>query len=148
MQNPLSFVSDSPPLLMISVYQDGWPLPTDLSTEAAEVQGSLYERCLFIVHCKENPIYVFPEKKPRGLSSNFHIHVSVSNLYIPIIGLPIFSRIGRPIAGIYKSLTETWIRNWERGGAVLFLVIFVSNFRYSVFAVCIVQRPSKTYFNV
>jgi hypothetical protein len=52
-------------------------------------------------------IYVFPEKEFRGSSPNFHIHVSVSDLYIPI-GLPLScSRIGRPIAGIYKSLTET-----------------------------------------
>ncbi len=27
-------------------------------------------------------IYVFSEKKLRGLSPNFHIHVSVSDLYI------------------------------------------------------------------
>jgi hypothetical protein len=32
------------------------------------------------VHGKENPIYVL-----RSLSPNFHIHVSVSNLYIPRI---------------------------------------------------------------
>ncbi len=31
-------------------------------------------------HCKENPIYVFPEKKLRGLSPNFHIHISESDL--------------------------------------------------------------------
>jgi hypothetical protein len=31
--------------------------------------------------CKENPIYFFPEKKLRGLSPNFHIHVSVSDLH-------------------------------------------------------------------
>jgi hypothetical protein len=29
-----------------------------------------------------------------------------------------------------------YIRNWERGHAVSFLGISVSNFRYSVFAVC------------
>jgi hypothetical protein len=29
------------------------------------------------------------KKKLRGLSPNFHIHVSVSDLYIPPIGLPI-----------------------------------------------------------
>jgi hypothetical protein len=44
------------------------------------------------------PIYVFPEMKPSGLaisrkqnynvpSPNFHIHVSVNDLYIPRIGL-------------------------------------------------------------
>ncbi len=45
------------------------------------------------------------------------------------------SRIGRPIRGIYKWLTETWCRNWNCGRAVPFLGIFVSNFRYCVFAV-------------
>jgi hypothetical protein len=30
-----------------------------------------------------------PEKEVRSLSRNFHIHVSVSDLYIPTIGLPI-----------------------------------------------------------
>ncbi len=34
-------------------------------------------------HCNENPIYVFQEKELRGLSPHFHIHVSVSDLYIP-----------------------------------------------------------------
>ena len=53
------------------------------------------------MHCKENPIYVLPEKKLRGLSPNFHIHVSVSVLYSPRIGLHISSsRIGIPIVGI------------------------------------------------
>ncbi len=42
------------------------------------------------MHCNENPIYLFPEKQLRGLSSNFHIHVSVSYLYIPRIGPHIF----------------------------------------------------------
>ncbi len=32
---------------------------------------------------------IFPEKELRGLSPNFHIHESVSDLYIPTIGLPI-----------------------------------------------------------
>ncbi len=59
-------------------------------------------------HFNENSIYVFPEKELRGLSPNFHIHVSVSDLYIPRISPHIScSRIGRPIVGIYKSLTDT-----------------------------------------
>jgi hypothetical protein len=37
-------------------------------------------------HCNENLVYVFPEKELRGLSSNFHIHVSVSDLYITMVG--------------------------------------------------------------
>ncbi len=36
-----------------------------------------------IMHYKEIWIYVFPEKELRGLSPNFHIQMSVSDLYIP-----------------------------------------------------------------
>jgi hypothetical protein len=36
----------------------------------------------------ENLKQIFPEKEYRGLSPNFHIHVSVSELYIPTTGLP------------------------------------------------------------
>jgi hypothetical protein len=34
-------------------------------------------------HYNENPIYVFLFWELRGLSPNFHIHVSMSDLYIP-----------------------------------------------------------------
>ncbi len=51
---------------------------------------------------------IFPEKVCRGLSPNFPIHASVSDLYIPTIGLPILlEEIRRPILGLYKSLTDT-----------------------------------------
>ncbi len=52
---------------------------------------------------------IFPEKEYRGLSPNFHIHVSVSDLYIPTIGgLPILlEEICGPILGLYKLLTDT-----------------------------------------
>jgi hypothetical protein len=40
------------------------------------------------LRCKENPIYVFSEIKLRGLVPNFPIHVSVSDLYIPMMGPP------------------------------------------------------------
>ncbi len=57
---------------------------------------------------------VFPEKEYRGLSPNFHIHASVSNLYIPTIGLPVMlEEICRPILRLYKSLTDTWM--WKLG---------------------------------
>ncbi len=51
------------------------------------------EHCLSdqcALHGKEIWINVFPEKELRGLSPNFHIHVSVSDLYIPRFGPPIF----------------------------------------------------------
>jgi hypothetical protein len=51
---------------------------------------------------------IFPKKEYRGLSPNFYIHASVSYFYIPTIGLPILlEEIGRPILGLYKSLTDT-----------------------------------------
>ncbi len=54
------------------------------------------------LHCNENPIYVFLFWKLRGLSPNFHIHVSLIDLYIPRIGPHISCRrIGR--AGIFKK---------------------------------------------
>jgi hypothetical protein len=65
------------------------------------------------VHCKDKVpkfrnIYIFPEKEYRGLGPNFHIHASVSDLYIPTIGLPILlEEICKPILGLYKSLTDT-----------------------------------------
>ncbi len=47
-------------------------------------------------------------------SPNFHIHVSVSDLYIPTIDLPILlHEICGPILRIYKSLTDTEI--WKLG---------------------------------
>jgi hypothetical protein len=58
-------------------------------------------------HCKGNSIYVLLFWERRGLSPNFNIHVSESDLYSPRIGLHISSsRIGRPIVGLYKSLTD------------------------------------------
>jgi hypothetical protein len=36
----------------------------------------------------ENLKQIIPEEEYRGLSPNFHIHVSVSELYIPTMGLP------------------------------------------------------------
>ncbi len=46
-----------------------------------------------MTHCNE--IYVFPEKELRGLSPYFHIHVSVSDLYIRRIGPHIFLQQNR-----------------------------------------------------
>ncbi len=44
--------------------------------------------------------------------------------------------IGRPIVGTYKALQIHKRMNWEWGRAVSFISgVFVSNFRYSVFAV-------------
>jgi hypothetical protein len=56
----------------------------------------------------ENLKQIFPEKELRGHIPNFHIHLSVSDLFIPKIDLPILlQEICGPILGISKSLTET-----------------------------------------
>jgi hypothetical protein len=48
----------------------------------------------------ENSKQIFPEKELRGHSPNFHIHVSVSDLYTPTIDLPILlQEICGPIPG-------------------------------------------------
>jgi hypothetical protein len=62
-------------------------------------------RCVAALRCKEDPIYVFPVMKLRGLNPNFHINVSVSSvLYIPMIG----QQNRRSDRGNkYKSLTDT-----------------------------------------
>jgi hypothetical protein len=62
-----------------------------------------------IQHCNGNSVYIFLFWELRGLSLNFHIHVSVSDdLYIPMIDPHISSsRKGRPIVGIYNPLTNT-----------------------------------------
>ncbi len=62
----------------------------------------------------ENSKQMFPEKEYRGFSPNFHINVSVSELYIPTMGLLfLLEEICGPILGIYKSLTDTWM--WKLG---------------------------------
>jgi hypothetical protein len=40
-------------------------------------------------HNTENSKQIFPEKLLHGFSPNFYIHMSVSDLYIPTIALPI-----------------------------------------------------------
>jgi hypothetical protein len=39
-----------------------------------------------MIHCKQDPIYVFPEMKLRGLVPSFQIRVFASDLYIPTTG--------------------------------------------------------------
>jgi hypothetical protein len=56
----------------------------------------------------ENSKQIFPEKYLRGHSPNFHILVSVSDLYIPTINLPILLQEICGPGNIYnKLLTDT-----------------------------------------
>jgi len=62
----------------------------------------------------ENLKQIFLEKEYRCLSPNFHIHMSVSELYIPTMGLPVLlEEIVKLVLGIYKSLKDTWM--WKLG---------------------------------
>ncbi len=61
-------------------------------------------------HITENSKQIFPEKEFHGYSPNSYIHVSVSYLYIYLIGLPILLKdntVGGPNVGINRSLTDT-----------------------------------------
>ncbi len=72
------------------------PIPLPLTTVQILFSEKLFLICIaFRVlfnssHCTKNPIYVCPEIKLRGLVPNSYIHVSVSDLYIHRIGLPIW----------------------------------------------------------
>ncbi len=81
--------------------------------------SSCGEPSLFPLHCKEKMPKIwnkYSQKRNtyRGLSPNFHFDVSVSELYIPTMGLPLLlEEICRLILGIYKSLKDTWM--WKLG---------------------------------
>ncbi len=65
-------------------------------------------KCIYLT-LHENLSYVFLFWELHCLSANFHIYVSVSDLYMPRIGLHSCSRIDRPILEIH--IYEC--RNWE-----------------------------------
>ncbi len=83
----------------------------------------------------------------RGLSPNFHIHVSVSDLYIPRIGPHISSsRKGRPIAGIHNSLTDT--RMWKLGLRPRYSFSGNICFKFSAFCLCSAVEYSSTHLGL
>ncbi len=95
---------------------------------------------LYVIRTAKKFRFMYSQKmKLYGLSPNFHIHVSVSDLYIPTVHLFSCSRIG--ISWVYKNNSQKHeCRNWDYGRAVLQLGIFVSNFRLCVFAVLIIEE--------
>ncbi len=70
-----------------------------------------------VTHCNKNPIYVLLFRELRGLSPSFHIHVYVSDLYNPRIGLHI------SCSRIYRSIVDSQTHecgNWDCGRAIPF----------------------------
>ncbi len=63
----------------------------------------------------DNTKQIFLGKELRGYSPSSYIHVSLSYLYIPLIGLPFLlqENIGGSNMGICRSLTHTWM--WKLG---------------------------------
>ncbi len=74
---------------------DPWALLQAFKLQVSKIVISFAAQVSF-THCKEIWNYVFPEKELRGLSPNFHIHVSVSDLYFPAVGPPVFLQQNRP----------------------------------------------------
>ncbi len=91
-------------------------LPSPLSqTYQKEAVFSLCSIFCDIYCCNENPIYVFLFWELRGLSTNFHIHVSVSDLHISRIGPHIFLQQNKQTdPGNIRNLSQIYeCRNWE-----------------------------------
>ncbi len=82
-------------------------------------------------------MYSFSRNLP-GLSPNFRIQVSVSDLYIPRI--PAVEQADQSWEYINR-LKKNKCGNWDCGPAIPFLGIFDSNFPYWFFAECF--RPSR-----
>ncbi len=74
---------------------------------------------------------LFPKQNYNVLSSNFHIHVSLSDLYIHRIGPPILLQPNRQTnpENIWIAHRYMSVGYWERGCAVSSLRIHKSDFR-------------------
>jgi hypothetical protein len=69
----------------------GWGWEEGFSLQFLKILNSCRYKALAALqrHNTEHLKQIFQEKELRGLSPNCHIHLFVSNLYIPTTGLPI-----------------------------------------------------------
>jgi hypothetical protein len=96
------------------------PCDRRLASHLATQHSELYQKSYLFIPRNET---VWPR-------SHFHIHVSVSDLYIPKIGLPILQADWS-----WEYINRSQIlecRNWERGRAISFLGIHKTDFWSSV----------------
>jgi len=79
---------------------------------------------------------MYSQKRNCAASVPISAFMCLWAVYIPRqVQLLSCSRLGRPIMGIYKRSQKHECRNCDWGRAIPFLGIFVSNFRYCIFAV-------------
>jgi hypothetical protein len=73
---------------------------TAFTTWGGGGDGGRFQKGVLQRTSTENTKQIFPAKELCGHSPNFHIHVSVMDLYIPRIDLPILQEICGPILEI------------------------------------------------
>jgi hypothetical protein len=79
-----------------------------LSNHSLSEKSNKYHNTLQKIQYRKFETKILRKGIARSCSPNFHIHVSVSHLYIPTIDLSILlQEICGPILGIYKLLTDT-----------------------------------------
>jgi hypothetical protein len=83
-------------------------LNTSIRNQLSEQSERMHRAFTSFYTATKIPIMYSQKRNSAASVLIIHIHVSVSDLYIPRIGPPIScSRIGRPIVGLHKSLTDT-----------------------------------------
>jgi hypothetical protein len=99
----------TPPPPFRSIYCTKSPSDVAKKGKATLMKASYLSRAAALQRTNtENLIQIFSEKELSSHSPNFHIHVSVSDLYMPIVDLPILRQENCGlILGINKSLTDT-----------------------------------------
>ncbi len=72
-------------------------------------------KCLVSIYVFPEMNLLFPKKNYNVLSPSSYTHISVRDLYISRIGLPILlqGNVWTDPGNIYKSLTDTWM--WKMG---------------------------------
>ncbi len=107
-------------------------------TKAYSVLGILW---LWMVYTAKAITIIYSFLGKARPQPQFHIHVSVSNLYIARIGPHISSsRKGRPIVRIYNFLTDTWM--WKLGLRPRYSFSRNICFKFSAFCLCSVSSDS------
>jgi hypothetical protein len=104
---------------------------------------------VYTVHCRENLIYVFLEKELRGLSHNFHSHLSVSDLYIPTFGPSIYLQQNRQT--VQKNIKIAH-RNMNAGIGTVTVQFLSWEYLFRIFGIvslqCMTKRMEETKVEV